>query len=41
MAHIVLPDGSTFGRWARPQIATVYEENVMPSMLALGAGESS
>jgi hypothetical protein len=40
MAHIVLPDGSTFGRWARPQIAKVYEENSMPSMLALGVGES-
>jgi hypothetical protein len=39
MAHIVLPDGSTFGRWARPQIAKVYEENTMPSLLALGAGE--
>jgi hypothetical protein len=39
MAHIVLPDGSTFGRWARPQIAKVYEENTMPTLLALGTGE--
>jgi hypothetical protein len=39
-AHIVLPDGSTFGLWARPQIAKVYEDNTMPSLLALGTGES-
>ena len=33
MAHIVLPDGSTFGSWARPQIAKVYELNTMPALL--------
>lgn len=33
MAHIVLPDGSTFGSWARPQIAKVYELNAMPALL--------
>ncbi len=38
MAHIVLPDGSTFGAWARPQIAKVYASGEMPSLLALEAG---
>ena len=33
LAHIVLPDGSTFGAWARPQIAAVYESNAMPALL--------
>ena len=39
MSHIVLPDGSSFGDWARPQIAKVYAENTMPGLLQLGAGE--
>jgi len=34
LAHIVLPDGSTFGPWARPQIAKVYELNQMPALMA-------
>jgi hypothetical protein len=33
MAHIVLPDGSTFGTWAKPQIEKVYELNEMPALL--------
>lgn len=40
MAHIVLPDGTTFGAWARPQIADVYDKHLMPPMLALGNGSS-
>jgi hypothetical protein len=38
MAHVVLPDGSTFGKWAGPQIAKAYGDHKMPSMLALGGG---
>ena len=39
LAHIVLPDGSTAGRWMRPQIARAYDKGTMPSMLpALGPG---
>lgn len=33
MAHLVLPDGSTFGQWAGPQLAKVYELNTMPALL--------
>lgn len=33
MAHIVLPDGTTFGSWAKPQIAKVYENNAMPALM--------
>ena len=33
LSNIVLPDGSTFGAWARPQIASVYELNTMPALL--------
>lgn len=40
LAHIVLPDGTTFGRWAKPQIAEAYEHGYMPSLLpALPSGE--
>jgi hypothetical protein len=39
LAHTVLPNGSTMGEWARPQMARVYETGEMPaSVLALGAG---
>lgn len=38
LANIVLPDGSTFGAWARPQIATVYENNAMPALMPGGGG---
>lgn len=40
MAHIVLPDGSTFGAWARPQIERVYQLNEMPALLPGGVPES-
>lgn len=38
LSHIVLPDGTTFGAWARPQIAKVYETNSMPALMAGGDG---
>lgn len=33
LAHIVLPNGSTVGEWAAPQLAAVYEGNSMPALL--------
>ena len=33
MSHIVLPDGSSFGDWARPQIQHAYETNDMPALM--------
>ena len=33
LAHIVLPDGSRFGQWARPQIAEAYRTAEMPPLL--------
>tara|TARA_R100001086_G_scaffold219041_1_gene135830 strand:- start:614 stop:1033 length:420 start_codon:yes stop_codon:yes gene_type:complete len=33
MAHIVLPDGQTFGTWARPQIESAYQSGNMPPLL--------
>jgi hypothetical protein len=33
LAHIVLPNGSTVGDWARPQLAAVYEQNKMPALM--------
>ena len=33
LANIVLPDGSTLGAWARPQVAQAYELGRMPPML--------
>lgn len=36
LAHTVLPDGSTVGDWARPQIDQVYLDGKMPPLL-LGA----
>lgn len=42
MANVVLPDGTTFGQWAGPQIAEVYATGDMPALLpgvkALGVG---
>ena len=38
LAHIVLPDGKTFGEWAKPEVARAYETGMMPQ-LALPAGE--
>ena len=37
LAHVVLPDGSTFGAWAKPQLAAVYAGGSMPALLP-GAG---
>ena len=36
MAHIVLPNGTTFGDWARPQIDESYKQGTMPPMLQIG-----
>lgn len=33
LAHTVLPDGTTFGQWARPQLDQVFENNAMPALL--------
>jgi hypothetical protein len=33
LAHVVLPDGSTVGEWAHPQIQEVYETGRMPDVL--------
>lgn len=33
LAQIVLPDGSTFGEWASPQIEQVYEDGQMPQVM--------
>jgi hypothetical protein len=33
MAHVVLPDGSTVGEWAVPQLEQVYESGQMPEVL--------
>ena len=36
LAHTVLPDGSTFGEWAKPQVDKAYEIGEMPSSLMIG-----
>lgn len=36
LAHIVLPDGRTYGEFATPQIAEVYEHKKMPPLLGPG-----
>lgn len=42
LAHIILPDGTTVGQWAGPQLEQVYATGVMPkSILALPAPEGS
>ena len=33
LAFIALPDGSTVGEWARPQITAVYEHGTMPALM--------
>jgi hypothetical protein len=33
LAHILLPDGSTVGEWAEPQLAEVYATGEMPAVL--------
>lgn len=37
LAHIMLPDGSTVGQWARPQLAIAYESNKMPALMPGGS----
>lgn len=37
LANLVLPDGSTVGDWAQPQIAAAYASGQMPALLP-GAG---
>lgn len=36
LAHIVLPDGKTYGEFAIPQIASAYEHKKMPPLLGSG-----
>ena len=33
LAHTVLPNGSTVGEWALPQIAQAYQRNEMPALM--------
>ena len=33
LAHIMLPNGSTVGKWAVPQLEKAYENNKMPPLL--------
>ena len=33
LAHIVMPNGKTFGEWARPQIQQSYKNKRMPPLL--------
>lgn len=35
LAHTVLPDGSTVGEWAKPQIALTYQSGAMPDRLLI------
>lgn len=35
LAHTVLPDGSTVGEWAKPQLAEAYRIGAMPTHLLL------
>lgn len=36
LAHIQLPDGSTVGDWAAPQLAIAYERGTMPALMPGG-----
>lgn len=38
LAHIVLPDGSTVGQWAGPQVAEAYLSGAMPKLLPATTG---
>jgi hypothetical protein len=38
LAHIMLPNGSTVGEWAKPQLAIAYERESMPALMP-GAGQ--
>ena len=37
LAHLVLPDGKTFGHWAVPQIERAYKDEKMPPLLPMAA----
>lgn len=36
LAHIMLPDGSTVGQWARPQLEIAYSKGSMPALMPGG-----
>jgi hypothetical protein len=36
LAHVVLPNGSTVGDWAAPQLAAAYESGSMPELMPGG-----
>lgn len=38
LAHIVLPDGRTVGKWMKPQLESAYNKGSMPPLL-LGSGK--
>lgn len=38
MAHIVLPNNETIGKWMLPQIAEAYQRKTMPPLLGRGQG---
>ena len=40
LAHTVLPDGSTVGEWAKPQLAEVYRIGAMPTSLMIAGPKS-
>lgn len=40
LASTVLPDGSRFGAWAKPQLASVYSSGLMPRKLLPGATDA-
>lgn len=33
LAHILLPDGTTVGQWARPQLEVAYAQGTMPELM--------
>src|ERR1700687_4041782 len=37
LAHIMLPNGQTYGQFAIPQIETAYESKTMPPLLGAGS----
>lgn len=37
LAHTVLPNGSTFGEWAAPQLDAAYEAGRMPALMPGGS----
>ncbi len=39
LAHIVLPNGTTVGEWARPQLSRAYEAGSMPALMPGTGGE--